>query len=258
LRQVAPSGSPAQRDVDDVPLAELQSRPLIIRRRTPTASRPPANFRLAERTADYEVWERTGSPQVLRHVPLGGGESPLFTPSCADLEAIAREARKAGGRLAFAERPAPVVFRTSAVPSRPPGWLPDPNEPEALVTVGPGAVRGTIDVPRAARYRVWLEGTFGRQVDVLIDGRPVGRARDRANHRGQNENLGTVRLGAGRHRIAIVRAGGSPRPGSGGVGRRVGRLWLTETPDDARIGVLASAQVGSLCGRPLDWVEIVR
>ena len=44
LRDIAPSGTGMQTDIDALPLAVVASRPLIVRRRSPLASRPPASF----------------------------------------------------------------------------------------------------------------------------------------------------------------------------------------------------------------------
>ena len=53
-------------------LPYVEQFPLLILRRSPVASRPPANYRRAFVGRYYEVWRRTGSPKVARHLPLGG------------------------------------------------------------------------------------------------------------------------------------------------------------------------------------------
>ena len=112
---------------------------------------------------------RDGGPEVLRHVPLGSGSSPVATPDCADVLALARAGARAGGDLAAATRAAPVVLHVAAL-GAPPGWTVDPNEPEVLDTVGPGTLAGKITVPHGGRYEIALEGSFGRAVAVRSTG----------------------------------------------------------------------------------------
>lgn len=256
LRDLAPAGGAVQTDVDALPLDVVASRPLIVRRRSPLASRPPASFVLDRRGRFYEVWrQRSDAPRVVRHVPLQEPSGPVATPRCADVLRLGREARRAGGALVGAVGQPPVVLRAVELAPFPAGWGVDPNEPETLNVVGPGSLAGTIDVPRAGRYELWLEGSFGRTVEVWIDGHEVARVEDRRNYRQQSEPLGAIRLPAGEHDVRIVRRGGEVWPGTGGVADRIGRLWLA-SPTDAR--VVRTDDPRDLCGRSLDWLEIVR
>ena len=69
-------GQPANLDL--IPPAALRSYPLIVTRRDPTASRPPAAYRLLCQGAYYEVWgRRPGAPAALAHL------APASTPATA-------------------------------------------------------------------------------------------------------------------------------------------------------------------------------
>jgi hypothetical protein len=255
LRGEAPARFDA--DVDALALDDVESRPLLIRRRSATDSRPPANFALERRGRDYEVWIRRPQPKVLRHVSLGTGASPVAVPACAKVRELARQARAAGARIAAAEGRAPIVFAPSRLSRLPAGWSIDPNEPETIDTVGPGKLEGRVSVPRAGRYELWLEGSFGRPVEVRIDGRRVASVGDVANYRGDSVLLRSVTLPAGTHRVKLTRGGGGLRPGDGGKLWRVGRLWLKPLPDAPRVLEVEPGRAAVLCGRPLDWLEIV-
>jgi hypothetical protein len=67
-----------------------------------------------------------------------------------------------------------------------------------------------------------------------------------------------VELDAGRHRIDLVRGGGSLAPGDGQPSRVslivLEPMWQSAAP---RSAVVSAEQLRSSCGRPVDWVEVV-
>jgi hypothetical protein len=73
---------------------------------------------------------------------------------------------------------------------------------------------------------VWLRGSFGRDVDVTIDGTPAGSARDELAQPANWLDLGSLVLDAGKHDVALVRGGGTLAPGNGDGPRTLGQLVL--------------------------------
>ena len=119
----------------------------------------------------------------------------------------------------------PVELATAKLPL-PDGWVRREDDPTLVQTAGPGEVSGSVNVARSARYEVWLRGSFGREVDVRIDGRDAGSARDELAQPANWLDLGSLELGAGEHRVELVRSGGSLAPGNGDGPRTLGSLVL--------------------------------
>jgi hypothetical protein len=58
----------------------------------------------------------------------------------------------------------------------PAGWVVDGTDPGTLRPAGPGEVSGRVRAPAAGSYDLWAEGSFGRGIDVFVNGRRVGEA----------------------------------------------------------------------------------
>lgn len=249
-------------DMDDLRLEYLQSAPYVILRRSPTSSRPPANFRL-ERTGDfYEVWRRHASPRVVRHKPLG----PDILRSGAevtarDAQAWARRAQAVDGRIAYVERARLTGFYVTHY-ARPLKWEGFGNFPEALVAAAPGRVIGPARIRRTARYNVWVEGSFARELTLIVDHRPVGTTPSGLNNPGAYVRVGARRLTRGVHRMEVLQGGGDLRPGSGGYRsslRHVGPIWFQPVSDvQRRVVTIDPGRWRRLVGVRADWLEIVR
>ena len=238
-------------DVDAWSWRGLTHYRLLVTRRGPAASRPPGDWKLDRAYRFYDVWAR--APLDIRdHLHLGGRLDAAAVPSCAAVRRLSRE----GGRLAYVARPRAVVAHvTDADPPR--GWAVDPGDPEVWRPHGPGQVGDTVDVPEAGRYRVWIEGSFGRGAHVSVDGREVGVARNELEPRLSALQVGTVSLSAGRHQVGVYVGGGSLDPRNGGYNRIVGPVSLVRDVPLDRVREIRSAAWHSLCGRSLDWLEAV-
>ncbi|HWC28399.1 MAG TPA: hypothetical protein VG474_17545 [Solirubrobacteraceae bacterium] len=249
-------------NMDDLTLAYVQSVPYLILRRSPMASRPPANFRLQSRGRYYEVWRRTASPEVLSHKPLG---PDVFTAAEPVSRAVARgwaqRARRLRGRIAVAPRRPPAIAFAAFAP-HPPAWVGFGDYPGALVPAGPGRVEAHVAVARSGTYRVWVEGSFARRMTVRVDGEVVGRSRESLNNPGAYESFGTVRLARGRHRVEIAQGGGDLRPGSGGYRsslRHVGAIVVAPVARERPpVRELEPDRWRELVGVRADWLEVVR
>lgn len=225
----------------------------IVLRRGFQSSRPPAPYVRTYAGDAYEVWQRpAGPPPSLTHLPVGDDRSPAAVPDCEAVRALAAR----GGTLAYVERPPNVLFKPAAVNPLPPGWFVDQADAETIVLRGAGEITGTVEVARAGRYDLWVEGSDQRVWKVLVDGERRLTGLGELNTRGVATRAGTLELPAGTHTITLSRPGGSLSPGSGGHARLLGPVALT--PADVGslpVKELPATRWRRLCGRSLDWAE---
>ena len=240
-------------DLDDQTLDYVDSFPILVLRRSPAASRPPADFRMTYRNAYYDVWRRGPRPRILEHLPLQAPDHAAVEPSCDDVRALAGRAR--AGETLLAATPAAGVRLDLLTTPRTPSWRTHPFRPGRVVTDGPGEAKGTVKVREAGRYRAWIAGTFGRPVDGLLDGKVIGSARG-VNTVGQWHEIGTVSLRPGSHELELRRGGGSAAPGDGYSGE-LGPLVLERIGPRPLVSVRPRDAERRLCGREWDWIERV-
>jgi hypothetical protein len=224
-------------DVDEIlPEALFEYRTLVLRR-SPVRSRPPSPYRLVWAGEDYEVWQRPILPTGLppEHLALGGPLDPAAVPGCSEVAGLGLLALQHGatGVRMLAARHAPVLDATS----------------------------GALQVPRAGVYEAWLEGSVPVEVELLVDGRRFGEARNVLNNQGGFIALGDGRLGAGTHRAELRFGGPDLHPGSG-ESPETGPLLFAPAPDGAaaEAGEIVSVPIDDsqlLCGKRWDWIEAV-
>lgn len=243
-------------DVDALAPALVDQTRMIVVRRSPLKSRPPAAFALAWRGRWYDVWRRTSATTAAEHLGLGAGAQVATRPRCAAVRGLAERARRAGARtLTIAPRPAIALAGlgraalSGSVVFTPVGGLP------SLAFVGPGTVDARVRVPRDGAYRLWLEGGAGRALTATIDGRAAGSAHDQEGPEGNVMPLATLHLRAGVHRVRLVRRGGSLRPGDAAA-TFVQAIVLQPAGADAQpLRQVPVARWRSLCAMTLDWIE---
>jgi hypothetical protein len=251
-------------DTNDLNLSYLQQFRLLVLGRSPTTSRPPADFQLISRGRYYDVWGRTATPKVIEHVPLtrSDGTDPTPASACRAVTAAARVAKANHDRLAYVRRRALPTF----VPTRgshPAAWAPLPTNgfgPTGILAVGQatGAVTGTVDVRRSGRYQVWLGGSHSRKVTVSVAGHAVGSVSHQIGTSGQYTQVGTVQLSAGVQPVRIARPPATLAPGDLLGGDAIGPLVLVANPAAPAVRMVSPGTAHSLCGRALQWVEVVR
>ena len=239
-------------DLDLMELSYVQRFPAILLRRSPDASRPPANYGLAYRNRFYELWRREPGREVLEHMPLQQLHQASVSPSCPELLAMAERA-PAGTELVGARREPPALFdfprRVTA------GWVPT-YMPGVVVPTQPGDPSGRVAL-KEGRYRVWLRGSTGRRLSVFLDGRRVGRVKG-VNTPEQWLPAGEVQVGDGVHAVRLLRPGGSLAPGDGNPGE-LGPVAFEPTDEVGGLVTAAPAAAESaFCGQPWDWIEVVR
>ena len=247
-------------DPDDLALEYVLEAPYMVVRRSPLTSRPPSAFAQVWQGEYYTIWKNTGR-RVYGHMVLGGDVlDPAARASCEGIGELIAEADVDDGRLAFVERPlGPVLKLTEMNYSY--TWGSYENYPGALTFQGPGAVQGTFDIDEAQRFRVWLEGSVSRAITVAIDGRRVGQIENHLNNPGAFLPVGEVALQPGEHEVRIRMGGGTLAPGDAGYSlglRQIGPLVFSP-PENAvwEVETVAIEDRGELCGRRLDWVEVV-
>jgi hypothetical protein len=249
---VLPAGQPV--DLDLVPPAALRAYPLIVTRRDPSAERPPAAYRLLFTDTYYQVWgRRPGAPAALAHV---GVPSTRAVP-CPLVAGLAQLARSHQARLVGAS-PAEILGIDVASASHP-SWA---ESRFGLLMTPHGRLDATFTVPHAGVWDLWLKGEIMPPVGVSVDGHSL------ASISGQLTGVASdpdtmaplrVQLAAGSHRLTITRGASNPlAPGSGGSAI-LDSIFLTPAGPgaEARLRVTPAAQWRSLCGRRLEWVEVV-
>ena len=247
-------------DLDQETLPYVESFPLIVTRRSPIASRPPSNYKLIYTNEFYDAWSRQSAPKPLAHISLEGTLGAVAwqgaaTPDCASVAALVKTAPR-GTELVEAVVPPSTGFLAVNAPSRPPGWVSDPNLPGAVTPVGPGRLTQQLHVSSSGSYVVWVQGTFSRPVEVLVDGHDAGSA-DGLDSVDQWSKLGSIRLSRGRHTVVIVRGGGRVYPGDGSKITELGGVTLRKSGAEV-LRTVPLARWRSLCGKPADWIELVK
>ena len=239
-------------DLDQQVLEYVETFPGLILRRSPSASRPPANFVRTYANEHYELWRRRPGPRVIEHLSLQATNDATLPPACTEVRRLARHLRP-GQKLIGAQRPEPAVLDVTRPRGRPIGWNPSPV-PGLVVPGRPGRVEGRL-VTGGGRHDIWVRGSTGRKLHVTIDGRPAGSVVG-VNTPGQWLHAGTADLRPGRHRVALTRPGGSLAPGDGYAGE-IGPVALVPRAEPRLIEAGAGNAEQRLCGRSLDWIERV-
>ena len=243
-------------DLDEEVLSFVEQYPIIVTRRSPAASRPPANYRLAYENGYYLGWRRSSSPQVLRHLPEQSLYSASAPVQCPALHGIVAHA-PGGAELAAAIAPEVELFEPLFSRDRSYAWGIDPDQHGAVLPNAPGHASGLLTVPHEGNYAVWVQGDFPRPTDVSLDGRPIGSVSG-SNTPGQWLHVTSLRLSPGRYTLTVSRPSGRDHlgPGEAGIGV-IGAVALQrEQPE--RLVMRPLARWRSLCGARLDWVELVR
>jgi hypothetical protein len=268
----------AYADLDSFALATLEPYRSIVTTRAPIESRPPSIYKLVWQGRYYQLWQRPLKPSttILAHVPLGDSSelpycgvaengpaisacsiAPATIPPCSQLERLAGEARGKGAELVAYQRPLPIVIRGDQT-LWPEAWIHNPQA-HALTPTMPGTLIAHIAVNSSQRYELWLGGSFSRGFEVRVDGRSVGRVKDELGNVGDYVPVTDVVLTAGVHTFALTYPHSDLTPGSGEnefTTLTAIALNPLDRPPSALL-MVAPNRVRALCGRPLDWIEVV-
>jgi hypothetical protein len=241
-------------DTDALNSAGLFVYRTLVLRRSPTQSRPPLAYERTWSGDHYEVWQRAAAPAPAgERLGLGGGIDPTARPRCGQVLALAAGAE---GVLVAAARPDPIVATFRPAPPGA-GW-PALASARAALPSGEGALGAVARVRSAGRYEVWLGGSVRPELELAIDGEPIGEVRHELNNAGQYVRLGETELDPDEHELTLRFGGADLGPGSGGTSS-IGPLVLAPAGPgtDARLVEVAPGQARRLCGRQWDWIEAV-
>jgi hypothetical protein len=274
---------PAWADIDAFALNTLAPFRSLVTRVGPTASRPPSIYREVYAGHYYELWQQPAhaATRVIEHLGLGDTVSdpycgnasapqphgylcaiaPAAVPSCSRVRALALTAAADHGELVAFARPNPIVLRATDSQWSSGGW--DAYTPSGTLTpIAAGAsATAHVSIPHGARdYQLWLGGSFGRGFTVSIDGRPIGAVADALDPVGAYERVGTpLTLRPGTHAITITYPNGNLAPGNADSEEYTSLSEIALSPPDSQMRLVrvGPARARSLCGRLLDWIEIV-
>jgi hypothetical protein len=267
-------------DLDSFAPATLEPYRSLVLERSPAQSRPPSLYSLVWRGRYYELWQRPARPtvQLLSHVPFGESNTlpycgvaqnrpgtlaplcsadPAAVPSCTQIERLGVGAARVHADLVAYQRPQPVVARGDQT-RWPASWRHEPAS-RTLYPTTPGTALAQIKVYGDQDYEVWLGGSFSRGFEVSVDGHPLGRVKDELLDIGEYAAVGVVYLTPGVHVFGLTYPHADLTPGSGD-NQQTSLAAISLQPlsrPAARLLSVAPARARSLCGRSLDWVEIV-
>jgi hypothetical protein len=235
--------------------AALLRYPLIVTRRDPAASRPPSSYRLLWEGAYYQVWGRQpGSQAAIVDVKPSGS----LASQCAQIGLLAELARLEDAQLVAAGFPELVPI-TVAGASRPARWA---RVREGLSMSPPGRLEAAFAVPRAGVWEVWLQGQIMPAVAVAVDGHRLASIGAQLGGNSLVPNTITplrLFLSAGSHRLSVTPTDPTLEPGGGGS-TVLFAIFLTPArgAGEQLLKTVSPLRWRSLCGRPYEWVEVVR
>ncbi len=267
-------------DLDSFAPATLEPYRSIVLERSPAQSRPPSLYSLAWRGRYYELWQRPARPasELLSHIPYGesnklpycgvaqnrpGVEAPLCSanpaaiPSCAQIERLGARAAREHADLVAYQRPQPILARGDQT-RWPAPWLHD-SASRTLWPNTPGTALAQINVYGNQTYKLWLGGSFSRGFEVSVDGHFLGRVKDELLSIGEYAPVADVYLTPGVHVFTLSFPHADLTPGSGD-NQQTSLAAISLQPlsrPSTQLLTVAPAKARRLCGRSLDWIELV-
>jgi hypothetical protein len=264
-------------DLDSFAPSTLEPYISIVTRREPSESRPPSIYQLVWQGRYYQLWQRPALPstRILEHVPLGESNAHPYcgaaqnaaavatcsvdavaVPSCTEIRTLARTALSEHAQLVAYQRPAPIVLRGDET-VWPNTWFHD-SAGRTLTPTTPGEAVAHISVTVAQSYELWLDGNFTRGFGASVDGRHVARIKDELAGSGAFYHLANVFLTPGIHTFALAYPHADLTPGSGdNAFTSLSAIALVPQGPPSELLSVPPGQAARLCGRPLDWIEIV-
>jgi hypothetical protein len=265
-------------DLDSFPLATLEPYRSIVTPRSPTESRPPSSYELVWQGRYYQLWQLAAQPRtrILEHVPLGESNThpycgqaqngpgqpecsidPVAMPPCSQILSLAARASTEHADLLAYQRPEPIIARGDQT-LWPANWIHDRAE-RALVPTAPGHAVTHIALATEQSYELWLGGSFMRGFEVSVDGHSEGRVKDELSAFNGYVHVADIVLEPGVHTFTLTYPHPDLTPGSGDnqlTSLNAILLEPQQSPATELIRVAPRAAT-TLCGRPLDWIEIV-
>jgi hypothetical protein len=241
--------------IDLLSPAVLRHYPLIVTRRDPLASRPPAAYRLVWQGSYYQVWQRRPGAQVAaRHEVLLGNAAA----QCRRIGDVAAAASvpPSGATLAVARVPDAVHVNLQHA-RHPRSWGPERSGLKMGTT---GTLSAAVAIPRGGRWEVWVQGQIMPPVSVSIDGHLLGTVSGELGGNSLVVNIAPpipATLSAGTHHLVIRRGGSALAPGDGGAAF-LSELFLTPAGggEGETLLTVPISRWRSLCGGLYRWIEL--
>lgn len=248
-------------DLNRAPPEALSAYPLIITRRDPLTSRPPAAYRLAWQGAYYQVWKRrSGVAVALAHRALEGG----IVAQCREIRYLVATSAGLGSKrllrdVRLVAAPAPEVVSVSLKASiHPRGWG---HQREGLVMSTAGRLSAKFDLPSAGRWEIWVQGQLMPTVELTVDGRAVASIAGQLSGNSLVPDTippDAVTLSKGAHDLLVIRKQSALAPGDGGSAV-LDAIFLTLARGDGGrpLKVAPASRWAALCGERYQWVELL-
>jgi hypothetical protein len=243
-------------DLDRADPHTLEDYPLIVTRRNPKLSPPPAAYALVWEGSYYQVWQRRpAAASASAHLPAVGSPSA----QCAQLAALARDTASRPHRgMSIAAAVSPELLEIPLTGARhPAAWA---HQREGLVLGRPGRLSASFVLPHAGTWQLWIDGQIMPSVTVSIDGRRLGSVSGQLDGNSLVPDTilaASTPLSAGTHDVQLTRRGFSPAPGDGGSAV-VDGIFMAPSGLAARaLRVRPLAGWRSLCGGSYRWFELL-
>jgi hypothetical protein len=251
LRDGAPLAYGASYDLDDLPPDAVDGYDTIVTRLRPDSSRPGASFDRVFSGDYYAVWRNRHDTEVAAHVPAGEGLQPAGRPRCAGLQKAVASADP-GAELRYVPR-LPVIVVDPRKARHVAGWL---EGPQGVGLYTPGELEARVSTRRGGRYRIWLNGSFGREMRVYVNDRLAGSVSYESGNAGNYGSPIDATLAPGRNLLRIERGGGSLAPGDGTPGA-LAAIVLEPVGGDLTVQRAEARDWRDVCDRTVDWIELV-
>jgi hypothetical protein len=270
-------------DTDSFGLAVYAPYRSLVLRNSPVQSEPSTMFgyKPVWQGRYYSLWQQPAqaAQRVVVHMGLGdtlsdaycGNASnasssslcpiqPAQAPSCSAVQALARTAAADHGELVAYQRIDPLVIRAIDTVHDPLDWY--TSGPELSPAVTGATATWQLDLAHAiSGWQLWLGGSFQRGFDVTVDGRAIGGVGNELDPIGAYEQVGVpLTLAAGSHTITVRNHGATLYPGSADTEAYYTVLFaiaLSPPASTGRYVTVTPQAAGTLCGRTLDWIEVV-
>jgi hypothetical protein len=275
-------------NIDAFGLQTLEPYRSLVVRVGPTESRPPSIYHLVWAGRYYQLWQQPAHPtvRVLNHYPLGDSTTdaycgsaeppspysnlcpikPAAVPACATVRALARTASADGAELTAYQRTDPIVLRATQTQWGSSAWSAS-IAGATLTPVQAGASTvAHVNIPHGVRgWQLWLGGSFARGFRVSVDGRTIGSVSAELDPTGAYERVGSpLTLAPGLHTITVTYPDAGIGPGDADSEHYTYLSAIALAPplypaDGAgELLTVSPAHASLLCGRTLDWIEIVK
>jgi hypothetical protein len=256
LRVAGPAPSlPKTPDFDDYEPAFVARYPVLVERRRPGGSLPPANYEVDFETRHYRIWRRTAPAPEIHHALGIDAASGTAALDCANPEAgdLLRRARREDVpvRAAFG-RPETLFVPTT-------DWIVadrDRGNLEGFVA-GRGGVSLVEPDLEDGTYEVYMQGAVGPGVRFYQGPTPIADVYGDLGLHDQWHRIGSVRVRGERDRKFLL-MGLTRKWWLAGSARTdlLGTLAFVPTRGEPRIETVADRDLRRLCGRQLDWIEL--